>query len=229
MNQKEFQNKAKQAAAEKALTFIQNGMRIGLGTGSTSEFFIHSLAAACKQGLKISAFSSSISSQKLAESLGIPLMEESQATYLDLTIDGADEVGPDKTLIKGGGGALLREKILAAMAGEMIVIVDAKKIVKEWGGFPLPVEIARFACQATMRHFADQGFHAKLREKASIPFVTDNGNWIVDLALDNSMRNPQQLDSQLKSIPGVLETGLFIGLAGRIIVGNEDGTTTIID
>lgn len=229
MNEKEFQNKAKQAAAEKALTFIQSGMRIGLGTGSTSEFFIRALAAACKNGLKISAFSSSVSSQKLAESLGIPLMEESQASYLDLTIDGADEVGPGKTLIKGGGGALLREKILAAMADEMIVIVDAKKIVDQWGGFPLPVEIARFASQATMRHFADQGFQAKLREKAGAPFVTDNGNWIADLALDNSMRNPQQLDSQLKSIPGVLETGLFLGLAGRIIVGNEDGTTTIID
>lgn len=229
MNEKEFQNKAKQAAAEKALTFIQSGMRIGLGTGSTSEFFIRALAAACKNGLKISAFSSSVSSQKLAESLGIPLMDESQASYLDLTIDGADEVGPGKTLIKGGGGALLREKILAAMADEMIVIVDAKKIVDQWGGFPLPVEIARFASQATMRHFADQGFQAKLREKAGAPFVTDNGNWIADLALDNSMRNPQQLDSQLKSIPGVLETGLFLGLAGRIIVGNEDGTTTIID
>lgn len=229
MNEKEFQNKAKQAAAEKALTFVQSGMRIGLGTGSTSEFFIRALAVACKNGLKISAFSSSISSQKLAESLGIPLMEERQAVRLDLTIDGADEVGPGKTLIKGGGGALLREKILAAMAEEMIVIVDAKKIVTAWGGFPLPVEIARFAASATFRHFSDRGFHAKLREKSGAPFVTDNGNWIADLALDNSMENPQQLDSQLKSIPGVLETGLFMGLAGRIIVGNEDGTTTIID
>lgn len=229
MNEKELQNKAKQAAAEKALAFIQNGMKIGLGTGSTSEFFIRSLAKACQKGLHISAFSSSISSQKLAESLGIPLIDESQAVHLDLTIDGADEVGPGKTLIKGGGGALLREKILAAMANEMVVIVDAKKIVSAWGGFPLPVEIARFAAHATFRHFSDRGFRAQLRKKEGVPFVTDNGNWIADLALDNSMVNPQQLDSQLKSIPGVLETGLFIGLAGRIIVGNEDGTATIID
>lgn len=227
MDEKEFQNKAKKAAAQKAVTLIQNGMRIGLGTGSTSEYFIRYLAEAYKNGLKIHAFSSSLNSQKLAASLGIPLLQD--AVDLDLTVDGADEVGPNKTLIKGGGGALLREKILAAMATEMIVIVDAKKIVSHWGGFPLPVEIAIFGAQATMRHFAGQGLQATIRQRSGAPFVTDNGNWIADLTLDNSMTNPQQLDQQLKSIPGVLETGLFIGLAGRIIVGHEDGTTTFFD
>lgn len=229
MDEKEFQNKAKQAAAQKAVSLVENGMKIGLGTGSTSEYFIRYLAEACKKGLQITAFSSSLNSEKLARSLGIPLLQPQDVSQLDLTIDGADEVGPHKTLIKGGGGALLREKILAAMATEMIVMVDEKKIVSHWGNFPLPVEIAVFGAQATLRHFADQGLQAKIRERSGAPFVTDNGNWIADLTLDNSITNPQQLDQQLKSIPGVLETGLFLGLAGRVIVGHADGTTTFFD
>lgn len=229
MDEKEFQNKAKQAAAKKAVTLIHNGMKIGLGTGSTSEYFIRYLAEACKNGLQISAFASSVKSENLAHSLGIPLLQAKDVSHLDLTVDGADEVGPNKTLIKGGGGALLREKILAAMATEMVVLIDEKKIVSHWGQFPLPVEIAIFGAQATLRHFAALGLQAKIRERSGTPFVTDNGNWIADLTLDNSITNPQQLDQQLQSIPGVLETGLFIGLAGRVIVGHGDGTTTFFD
>ncbi|HEV8051531.1 MAG TPA: ribose 5-phosphate isomerase A, partial [Parachlamydiaceae bacterium] len=175
--------KAKQAAGNAAAALIQSGMLVGLGTGSTAVFFIDSLIERCKkESLKVTVFPSSERSAKQALAGGIPLCDENQVTSLDVTVDGADEIDNKKRMIKGGGGALLREKIIASMSKEMIVIVDPTKVVKELGGCPLPVEVVPFAHHATLYKVRNEGFDGALRLKQDGNlFVTDNGNYIIDI------------------------------------------------
>ena len=222
---------AKAAAGKAAAQLIESGMIVGLGTGSTAAFFIENLGQRCRSGeLQIHAVASSEQSVKLAQSCGIPLIAASEITRVDLTVDGADEVDPQKRLIKGGGGALLREKILASSSREMIVILDETKLVDQLGLFPLPIEISPFAYQTTLARLAEYGYRGHLRLTSSQqPFLTDNQHYIVDIALReySAPLPPEQHDQQLKRIPGVLETGFFIGIAGRLVIGYVNGEVKI--
>jgi ribose 5-phosphate isomerase A len=219
----------KKAAGEAAAELVQAGMCIGLGTGSTTNYFIKRLAERCASGLEITAVASSNQSTELAYELGIPLVDIDPLIELDLTVDGADEIDPQKRMIKGGGGALLREKIVATMSKEMIVIVDSKKCVAQLGSFPLPVEIAPFAWKATLHHLASKKIHGNLRLCAGkLPYVTDNGNYIYDIAKEVIVGDLEALNQVIVSIPGVLETGFFFNQAGRVIIGYDDGHVEIL-
>lgn len=222
-------DKAKSAAGHKALEFVKDGMRLGLGTGSTASYFIEELIAAFKKGLKIEAVATSIASEKMAKAGGIPLLDVKTITYLDLTIDGADEIDPQKRLIKGAGGALVREKILASMSKEMIVIADASKMVEKLGNCPLPVEVIPFGAQATKVQIeALFSYTGSWRmDRSGHQFITDNGNWIIDLHLQSPMENPELVHMQIIRIPGVVDTGIFLNLASQIIIGQTDGSTTV--
>lgn len=216
--------KQKQIAAAAAAEFVENRMIVGLGSGSTSEFAIRLLAEKVKAGLKIVGVPSSIATEKLARRLKIPLVSDfGVITKIDLTIDGADEVDPQLNLIKGGGGALTREKIVTSRSERVIIIVDEKKLVKKLGKFAVPVEILPFGWRSTMELLRSFGARTKLREQAkTAPFRTDNGNYIVDCAF-GKIKNPPLLAQQLKSIIGVVETGLFIGRADLVLVGHGTG------
>lgn len=220
----------KKAAAEAAVKLVQPGMLLGLGTGTTIKYFIEGLAERCRTGLKISTVSSSEQSAQLARSLKIPLVDINTLKTLDLTVDGADEIDEQKRMIKGGGGALLREKIVASMSKEMIVIVDANKCVKSIGSnFPLPIEIMTFAWRATINHFSELQLAGQLRlDKNNAPFITDNGNWIYDVDKKSLRGDLETLNQLILAIPGVVETGFFFNLAGRVIVGNSDGSVKIL-
>jgi ribose 5-phosphate isomerase A len=222
---------AKQAAGKAAVNYIQDGMLIGLGTGSTASYFIDALIERCHTTtLKIHAVATSERSYQQAKSGGISLYDINQITQLDMTIDGADEIDRKKQMIKGGGGALLREKIVAYMSQEMVVIVDDTKLVEYLGCFPLPVEILPFAYQSTLNQIHLLGFQGRLRQDAQGQlYVTDNGNYIVDIVTKHPFQNPQQDHALLKSIPGVIETGFFLNMAGRVIVGHNDGSIDIIE
>ncbi len=229
----ELKNRAtsgKKAAAEAAAKLVQEGMLVGLGSGSTSAFFIAALSQRCRDGLKIQAVASSPASQLLAENGGIHLVDINQLTWLDVTVDGADAVDPKKRMIKGGGGALLREKILAKMSKEMIVIIDQSKLVNALGAFPLPVEILPFAYRATIHQIESSGLKGSLRKKEDgLPYITDNNNYIYDIHFEAPITSPETLEKQLLAIPGIIETGLFIQMAGRIVVGYDDGKIQIIN
>lgn len=229
MIDKPIQNKTKAIAAKAALSFIKDGMKVGLGTGSTAEFFIRELALLCNKGLKIQALATSKASHHLAETLHIPLMDPQNTISLDVVVDGADEVDAQKNMIKGGGGALLFEKIVAAMAKEMIVIVDESKVVTQLGAFPLPLEISPYAYQATFHHLEKAGYAPKIRKTSFGHFLTDSGHMTFDLQLTSPITDPYALDRSLKSIPGVLETGLFLRLATKVIVGHPNETVTLME
>lgn len=214
----------KQIAAAAAVEFVENKMIVGLGTGSTSEFAIRLLATKVKNGLKIVGVPSSITTEKLARRLKIPLVSDfGVITKIDVTIDGADEVDPQLNLIKGGGGALTREKIVASRSERVIIIVDEKKLVKRLGKFSLPVEVVPFGWRSTMEILRSFGARTKLREKArGGAFQTDNSNYIIDCAF-GKIKRPPQLAEQLKNIVGVVEVGLFIGRADLVLVGRSRG------
>ncbi|MEI6531942.1 MAG: ribose-5-phosphate isomerase RpiA [Chlamydiota bacterium] len=196
---------------------------VGLGTGSTASCFIEALAERVRvEKLPIKGVATSQKSHSLATSLGIQMVNNEDVTYTDLTIDGADEIDPQKCLIKGGGGALVREKILATISHEMIVLVDESKLVKKLGNFGLPVEILPFCYHATMQKIASYDFKISLRKG----FISDNGNFIVDL--HGNFDDLINTEKQLSAIPGVVDTGLFIGIAGRVIIGRADGTVSIL-
>jgi ribose 5-phosphate isomerase A len=217
-------DQGKKAAAMAAVNLIEDGMVIGLGTGSTASYFIRGLAERCREGLKVTAVASSKQSEELALSLQVPIVDIDTLTSLDLVVDGADEIDPQKQMIKGGGGALLREKIIATMSREMVVIVDASKCVQTLGAFPLPIEILPFASRATLFHLQKLGLQGHMRQcKDGALFVTDNGNYIYDIHEGLLNTNLEHLNEALLSIPGVLETGLFLNLAGRVFVGTADG------
>lgn len=226
-----FSEIGKKAAAEAAAELVQSGMLLGLGTGTTVKFFIQRLAERCKAGLTVSAVSSSEQSAQLAASLGIPLVDINTLTSLDLTVDGADEIDEHKCMIKGGGGALLREKIVASMSKEMIVIVDATKCVKKLGSnFPLPIEIMTFAWRATVHHLNNLQLNGQLRSgKNNAFYLTDNGNYIYDVAKEGLCGDLETLNSMILAIPGVVETGFFFSLAGRVLVGHPDGQVIVLN
>jgi ribose 5-phosphate isomerase A len=223
----------KRAAAARAVDFVRSGMRLGLGTGSTAKHFVDMLAERVHKGLDVIAVPTSEATRAQAARLGIALTTLDETPELDLTIDGADEIAPDLTLIKGGGGALLREKIVAAASAKMIVIADQSKWVPVLGRFPLPIEIAPFGATAT-RRAVDAAVAAMgcpgpaiLRQgQNGHAFVTDGGHWLLDAPMQR-IADPQAVASRLSAIPGVMEHGLFIGLAGTAILGGPDGVRLV--
>jgi ribose 5-phosphate isomerase A len=223
----------KRAAAARAVEFVRPGMRLGLGTGSTAKHFVDLLAERVRGGLDVVAVPTSEVTRAQAERLGISLTTLDETPELDLTIDGADEIAPDLTLIKGGGGALLREKIVAAASAKMLVIADQSKWVQNLGRFPLPIEIAPFGAAATRRAVeaataaAGCPGAALLRKAANgHAFVTDGGHWLLDAQLQR-IPDPKTLAAWLSAVPGVMEHGLFIGLARTAIVAGPDGVRLI--
>jgi ribose 5-phosphate isomerase A len=214
----------KQLAAAVAVEFVENRMIVGLGSGSTSELAIRLLAEKVKAGLKIVGVPTSVTTEKLAKRLRIPVAGDfGSLKKVDLTIDGADEVDPQLNLIKGGGGALTREKIVASRSERVIIIVDEKKLVRRLGKISLPVEVLPFGWRSTMEILRSFGARAKLREqKPDTPFRTDNGNYIVDCVF-GKIKNPPSLAQQLKNIVGVVEVGLFVGRADLVVVGRSNG------
>lgn len=216
------QDELKRQSAEIAVAAVQDGMVVGLGTGSTAKIAVDLLGARVAAGLRIVGVPTSEATATQARALGIELGELADHPALDLTIDGADEVHLGTLdLIKGLGGALVREKIVAAASRQMIVIVDESKLVPSLGGVRLPVEVVRFGWQATLRHLEQAGAQGVLRLRDGAPFVTDNGNHIIDCHLD--LADPAASDGMLNAIPGVVMSGLFIGIATRIIAGTERG------
>lgn len=213
---------AKKVAAEKAADFIQDGMIVGLGTGSTAYWAIQKIGARVREGLKIKAIATSQASEELAHELGIPQLPFSEIETIDLTIDGADEADPAFHLIKGGGGALLREKIVAAASKKLIIVVDESKVVDKLGRFPLPVEVVPFGHEMTLRKLGQLGCKPVLRTAEGKTFVTDNGNYIADCHFGR-IDDPEQLHTVINLIPGTVDNGLFIHMADHIIVGYQDG------
>lgn len=223
------QNALKKAVGIKAASLVQEGMLVGLGTGTTASFFIESLIQRCQKGLKITAVSSSLRSLEMAKKGGIPIRSMDEVTSIDLTVDGADEVDPHFRLIKGGGGALLREKIIASSSQEMIVIVDESKLVSQLGKFGLPVEIIPFGYRATLAKIERAGFEGKWRkEKDGSFYLTDNGNYIYDIHNPPVFPHPESDHSILINLPGVVETGFFFGLPLRVLVGRSDGSVRFV-
>jgi ribose 5-phosphate isomerase A len=219
----------KREAAAGALDFVRPGMRLGLGTGSTAQPFVEMLGERVRAGLDVIAVPTSEATRALAEQCGIRLTTLDETPALDLTIDGADEIAPDLALIKGGGGALLREKIVAAASARMVVIADSSKWVAALGRFPLPIEVVPFGLGATERAVAaaiattgNSGPLALRRDKAGHAFVTDGGHFILDAALQK-IADPRSLADRLAAIPGVVEHGLFIGLAQVAVIAGPEG------
>ncbi|MGW5955487.1 ribose 5-phosphate isomerase A [Bacillus mycoides] len=213
----------KQLAGEYAANFVKDGMKIGLGTGSTVYWTIQKLGQRVQEGLSIQAVPTSKETEVLAKQLNIPLISLNDIQILDLTIDGADEIDSDLQLIKGGGGALLREKIVASSSKELIIIVDKSKLVTRLGIFPLPVEIISFSWKQTEKRIQSLGCETHLRLKDGGPFITDNGNFIIDCIFPSKILNPNDTNTELKMITGVVETGLFINMTSKAIIGTENG------
>lgn len=218
----------KQLAAEKAVEYVQDGMKVGLGTGSTAYWAIRKLGERVSEGLQITAVATSQASEDQARELGIPLVAFSDVDSLDLTIDGADELDGALQLIKGGGGALLREKIVAMGSARMIVVADESKAVTTLGKFPLPVEIVPFAWEWTVAALAKLGCKTELRRSGEDLYKTDNGNYIADCRFE-AIESAAELALALQRIPGVVEHGLFIGIADLAIIGKSDGTIEIVE
>lgn len=213
---------AKRMAGEYAADLVQDGMTIGLGTGSTAYWATRRLGARVAGGLRIQAVATSEATAKLASELGIALCELGPVHRLDLVIDGADEVDPEFHLIKGGGGALLREKLVAACTDDLIIVVDQQKRVPRLGRFPLPVEVVPFAWETTQARIEAAGGRADRREQDGRPFITDNGNYILDTTW-GLIDRPRDLHRRLKLLVGVVETGLFVDMCRRLVV--SDGHT----
>ena len=223
----------KRAAAARAVEFVRSGMRLGLGTGSTAKHFVELVGERVRAGLDLVAVPTSEATRADAERVGIPLTTLDETPELDLTVDGADEIGPDLVLVEGGGGALLREKIVAVASTRMIVIADESKAVATLGRFPLPIEVAPFGYGATEKavHSAIAGLQSPgplslRRAKDGHPFVTDGGHWIIDAALGR-IDDPVAMARALAAVPGVMEHGLFVGIAQMAIVAGTDGVRIV--
>jgi len=213
----------KKIAAERAAEYIQDGMKVGLGTGSTAYFAICRLGERVRDGLQIQAVATSEASDKLAREWGIPIIPFDEIGRLDITIDGADEVDPDFNLIKGGGGALLREKIVAANSDKLIIVADGSKAVQQLGQFPLPVEVVPFASEWTFQALENLGCRPEWRMNGDERYLTDNGNLIADCRME-SITNVAELNVQLNMLPGVVDNGLFVDMADTVILAKDDGS-----
>jgi ribose 5-phosphate isomerase A len=207
----------KEAAARASLRFVKDGQVVGLGTGSTAAYFIKLLAEEVKRGLRIRGISTSDRSRELAESLGIPLTTLDECQEIAVTVDGADEVDPQLRLIKGGGGAMLREKIVASATKQLVIVADASKQVPMLGKFPLPVEVIRFAQALVVKRITALGAAVSVRKNADgAPYVTDENNYILDCRF-GQIRDADTLARELSEMPGVVEHGLFIGMASVVL------------
>jgi ribose 5-phosphate isomerase A len=202
-------------------------MLLGLGSGTTSRMFIEELGERVKQGLRVRGIATSTASQQLAESLSIPITNFDESPVLDLAVDGADEVGPGLALIKGGGGALLREKIVASAARKFIVIADSSKLVDQLGRFPLPVEVIKMALPVVTRKLEAFGVNPKLRYRPDgSKFITDEGNYIVDCSCGEII-NPAKTAADIRGIAGVVEHGLFLGMASLALIAGDQGVIKV--
>lgn len=229
-------DKAKFVAAKRAVDYVRDGMRVGLGSGSTAAWMVRCLAERVREeGLIITGVPTSTRTAELARELGIKTVSLDEVKWLDLTIDGADEYDANLNLIKGGGGSLLQEKIVATASDQMIVIADAAKQVETLGNFPLPVEVVPFGWQTTNALLEETligldvlGRNTSLRMNGDVPFITDEGNYIIDLHL-NRIGNARQLSLVLNQIPGVVENGLFIDICDVVVIGHGDGKVELRD
>lgn len=217
----------KKMAGEKAVEYVEDGMILGLGTGSTVEYTLRKLGELVKDGLKIKGIPTSMHTRKIAKECNIPLTTLEENPEIDLTIDGADEVDSELNLIKGGGGALTREKIIAYHSKKEIIVIDETKIVKALGtAVPLPVEVVKYGWTSTKKALEELGCTAELRKIINDPYLTDNSNYILDCGFER-IEEPEQIEKDINNIPGVVENGLFIGLVDEIIVGSKQGIVTL--
>jgi ribose 5-phosphate isomerase A len=217
------QDEAKQLVAQRAAALVEDGMDVGLGTGTTSTMFIHALGVRVQAGLNIRCVASSDASHKLAASLGMNVLTLADLPQLDLYIDGADEVGPQLALIKGGGGALLREKIVASASHRFVVVVDSTKLVPILGRFPLPVEVIKMALPLVQRQLADLGLNPSLRRQPDgSPYLTDEQNYILTCAC-GSIPDPERTAAEIRAIVGVVEHGLFLHMATAALIADDTG------
>ena len=224
---KNIRDAEKQAAARAAVELVQPGTVVGLGSGSTATFAIHFLAERIRDGLKIVGVPTSQASMRVAQQLGIPLTTLEQNPSIDIDIDGADEIDPQLNLIKGGGGALLREKVIASAAKRFIVVAESVKLVPRLGKFPLPVEVIPFAEPLVRKRIEALGAQVSLRKYAyGNPYVTDEGHHILDCNF-GEIADPAALNARLHEIPGVVEHGLFIGMAETAFVGKDGGVVQV--
>ena len=219
---------AKRRAGERAIEFVEDGMAVGLGTGSTAYWAVAHLGERVREGLRVRCVPTSRRTEEQARALGIPLVSLGDVAELDIAIDGADEIGPGLALVKGGGGALLREKLVASAARRFVVIADASKKVEVLGRFPLPVEVVPFAWELTARRVGSVvGVEPALRrDPDGGPFVTDNGNVILDCRC-GAIPDPAHTERGLKSLTGVVESGLFVNMAHQAVLADEEGVEVI--
>ena len=216
----------KKAAGERAADYVKDGMILGLGTGSTAYYATLKIGERVADGLRVQAVATSRETERLAASLGIPLLRMDEAARIDLAIDGVDEIDGEFNAIKGGGGALFREKMVAGLAAQVIWVMDGSKLVDKIGAFPLAVEISPFGCAHVMKKLEAFSTQQTLRVRDGAAFVTDNGNHIADIVIRDSL-DLQELAQNLKSITGVLESGLFLNMCDRIIAATETGVQVI--
>lgn len=222
----ENQDLYKKAAAEKAAEYVEDGMVLGLGSGTTVYWLLKRLGELVGQGLNIKGIPSSLRTEGWAKEFGIPLTDFSEVETLDLAIDGADEIDPDFQLTKGGGGSLVREKLVNAHAKQVIIIADQSKMIDQLGAFALPVEVLQFAWQRTADKIAALGAKPVLRERDGKVFVSNNGNYILDCAF-GSIEDPRALHKELKLLLGVVETGLFIDMTDKVILAGPEGARVL--
>jgi ribose 5-phosphate isomerase A len=223
-----IKNISKVNAAQEAVKFVKNGMIVGLGTGSTAKIAVELLGKKLSKDFQIKGMPTSIATEEQATKLGIELVKIHEYDTIDIAIDGADEVSPDKSLIKGLGGALLREKMVEIKATELIIIVDETKMVDILGRGPLPVEVSIANCEITRTMIKKLGCKIELRiQTNNQPFITDNGNYIFHLIFEEGINDPAELNKALLEIEGVKDTGLFLDMATKVIVGNEIGIRII--
>lgn len=218
----EAKEKQKQEAAEAAARYIQDNMIIGLGTGSTAYYLILRAGRMAEAGMRIKAVTTSKATEELARSHHISVIPPEETDIVDLAIDGVDEIDQEFRAVKGGGGALLREKIVASKAREVIWIMDESKLVRRLGAFPLAIEVLPFGCAWAAKAIRDLGCVARLRSREEKQFQTDNGNWILDVAIPREL-NYARTAEKIRSIPGVLETGYFDSICSRIVIGTSQG------
>ena len=222
---------AKEAAGRRAAEFVANGMTVGLGTGSTAEYAIRRLAERVKEeGLRINGVPTSLKTELLARESGIPLIDINGVGHIDVTIDGADEIDADFNMIKGGGGALLREKVVARATKLEIIVIDSAKLVKRLGDrWAVPVEVVPFGWSQTAKALHALGCDAKLRGPSEDqPYQTDNGNFLLDCRFPR-IDNPAELDLKISAVTGVAACGLFVGLAHRLVIGHPDGGCEVLE